>query len=114
MTTKKVFVSMPMAGKSREEIESVQEYTFKSVSASLEKESVELINSYLADTDELPPLECLAESLKLMARADYVVFVDGWENARGCKVERLCAEQYGLEIIDVKSIDLEGGDNDGE
>ena len=108
MATKRVFISMPMAGKSREEIERVQNEYFEAVSEALNEE-VELIPSYLEQA--LSPLETLAESLKLMATADYAAFVDGWENARGCKVERLCAKEYGIEIIDVKSIDLEGGDD---
>ena len=111
MASKKVYISMPMAGKSREEIERVQRETFKTLSASLENESVELIDNYFAH--DLSPLECLAECLKRMAGADYVVFVDGWENARGCKVERLCAEEYGIGIIDIQSVEL-GGDSDGE
>ena len=106
MTNKKVFVSMPMAGKSRDEIKHVQNEIVNTISTALE-EKVELIDTYLVE--ELSnPLICLAESLKRMAAADYVVFVDGWEESRVCKVERLCAEEYGLEIIEVKSIDLEG------
>ena len=108
MASKKVFISMPMAGKNREEIEHIQKETFNAVSASLENDNVELIKNFLSD--DLPPLVCLAENLKLMAMADYVAFADGWEEARGCKIERLCAEQYGIGIIDVKSIDLEGDD----
>ena len=108
MATKKIFVSMPMAGKSREEIERVQDETFNAVAVSLgDDDEAELIRSYIAE-DLAHSLEYLAESLKRMAEADYVAFVDGWETARGCKVERLCAEQYGIGIIDVKSIDLEG------
>lgn len=29
-------------------------------------------------------------------------FVGGWVDARGCKVERLCALEYGVDIIDDK------------
>jgi len=29
-----------------------------------------------------------------------VVFAPGWECARGCKIERMCAESYGLTWID--------------
>ena len=105
MASKKVFISMPMAGKSREEIESLQNETFRAVEEALD-EDVELIKSCIEGKGS--PFEILTESLKLMTSADYAVFADGWENARGCKVERLCAEEYGIKIIDVKSIDLKG------
>lgn len=48
-----------------------------------------------------------------MATADYVVFVEGWQNARGCQIQRLCAKKYGLEIIDVKPI-IKGDINNGD
>lgn len=98
---KKVFISMPMNGKSKKEIQQTQDDVLISVCNKLNEE-IEHVENYLQDNEKLSRLECLAENLKRMATADYVVFVEGWENARGCKIERLCAENYGLEIIDVK------------
>lgn len=45
------------------------------------------------------PLYYLSQSLGKMAECDAVYLCDGWENARGCKVERAAAVAYDLEII---------------
>ena len=31
--------------------------------------------------------------------ADIVVFAEGWENARGCRIEHTIAQDYGMDII---------------
>lgn len=36
----------------------------------------------------------LGRSIQTMADADYVIFVRGWSNARGCKVEFQVCEEY--------------------
>lgn len=46
------------------------------------------------------PLWFLGESLKLLATADIAYFATGWEGARGCKIEHICAEEYGVHIIE--------------
>ncbi|MBQ6664049.1 MAG: hypothetical protein IJM68_00535 [Synergistaceae bacterium] len=101
MAAKKVFISMPMVGKSKEEILQAQHDVLVSVGNELNEE-VEQVDSYL--DQELSPLGCLGESLKKMATADYVAFAAGWENARGCKIERICAEAYGIPCIDMTKI----------
>lgn len=35
-----------------------------------------------------------------MADADLVYFAKGWEDARGCMIERECAVQYGVPILE--------------
>ena len=80
---KKIFISMPMAGKTKEEIEQTQFDVLVAVGTKLNEE-VELVETYL--DGEYSPLGCLAESLKRMDTADYAAFVKGWENARGCKI----------------------------
>lgn len=45
------------------------------------------------------PLYYLSQSLGKMAECDAVYLCDGWENARGCKVERAAAAAYDLELI---------------
>ena len=46
------------------------------------------------------PLCFLAKSLENMSLCDAVYFVKGWENARGCKIERAVAEAYGVTILE--------------
>ncbi len=95
---KKIFVSLPMRGKTREEILTTQgkiaDKTFNYFN-----ESVVLIESFLNENPEITPLECLGESIKRMSRADYVIFGEGYENARGCRIEYDCAREYGKKIL---------------
>ena len=47
----------------------------------------------------------LGESLKMMASADIVFFVNDHKKYRGCRTERLVAEQYGKFCVDI-GVDL--------
>ena len=44
----------------------------------------------------------------MLGRADYIYFVDGYENANGCIAEEFIAMQYGIKII--REIDIITGD----
>lgn len=98
---KKLFISQPMAGKTKDEILAIREKAVKSVKATF-NEDVEVIDSFLEDYDPdkgCAPLKYLAKSLELLADADVVCFTNGWMNARGCRIEHQCATEYGIEII---------------
>ena len=97
---KKLFVSLPMNGKDDVEIRRSMLDRHK-VAELIAGEDLELIPSLLTgkEFDDLSPLEMLSISLNLMAKADYVYFVDGWQNARGCSIEHTCAKEYGLNIL---------------
>ena len=49
-------------------------------------------------TDETPEgdaaLFYLAKSIDAMSKVDAVIFMKGWENARGCKIEHEIAVKY--------------------
>lgn len=36
----------------------------------------------------------------MLADADIAFFANGWDKARGCKIERICAISYGIKIVD--------------
>lgn len=93
---KKVFVSMPMRDKERSEIISGQQKALSCLSEYL-SEPLMLIETFL--DDNASPLVCLGESIKRMSHADYILFAEGWENARGCRIEHECAKEYGLKIF---------------
>lgn len=98
---KKLFISQPMAGKTKDEILAVREKAIESVRATL-NEDVEVIDSFLEDyspEDGCIPLKFLAKSLELLADADVVHFTSGWMNTRGCRIEHQCTIEYGIEII---------------
>lgn len=102
---KKLYISMPMSGMSREEI--VARMAEAKIEAErLVGEPVELIDSVF---DFVPgvshPVKCIGRSIMTMADADCVYFAGEWGKARGCLVEFLVAGSYGIPILNVN---LEG------
>ena len=99
---KNVFISQPMSGISYKEINKVRDEILNQLKEKYPKNEITEINSLFCGNIVKRPLLCLAESLKLMANADIIVFAHGWENARGCKIEHTCAKEYlKAEIIEL-------------
>ena len=44
-------------------------------------------------------MKYLAKSIELLADADIVYFANGWQEARGCKIEHDCVIAYGTAYI---------------
>lgn len=95
---KKLFVSVPMKGRTEKEIKaSIQK--MKKTAEIYEGEELELIDSYIDDNppkDSKEAIWYLGESLKKLAQAD--VFMGIYENYEwnGCSIERETAEKYGI------------------
>lgn len=96
-TMKKLFISQPMRGKTNEEILAERQRAI-TLAEKLLGEKVEVIDSFFQD-NTMTALECLGESIKLLAQADVAFFVSGWESARGCRIERTCANEYDIYLI---------------
>lgn len=95
----KLFISQPMKGKSNEEILREREEAIAKAKEYV-LDDVEVIDSFFENAPhDARPLWYLGESLKLLSTADFAYFAKGWEDARGCKIEHDCAEQYGIKII---------------
>lgn len=96
---KRLFISQPMRDKSNAEILAERNKAIEVASKQLNEE-VEVIDSFFKNSPALTnPLLCLAKSLELLATADIAYFADGWEQARGCRIECLCAEEYNIPVI---------------
>ena len=96
---KKLFISQPMKGKTNEEIRKEREDAILCAKA-MAGDEIEVIDSFFENAPtEATPLWYLGESLKLLSTADVAYFATGWKNARGCKIEHICAQQYGINII---------------
>ncbi len=93
---KKVFVSLPRRDKDRSEIISGQQKALSALNEYL-SEPLMLIETFI--DENASPLECLGESIKRMNSADYVLFAEGWENSRGCRIEHESANEYGKKIF---------------
>ena len=95
---KKLFISLPMAGKSEEEIRNkMAEY--KENAEYLMGEELELIDSFIDNVpDDIKDIRvwCLGKAITMMADADVVYFGRGWRSARGCVVEYEAAYRYKI------------------
>ena len=94
----RVFISQPMRGKTNEEIL----YNMNEVKKALKSvyDDVEIIESYNPDFYcKNVPLACLGNAITQLATADLAYFTKGWQDARGCRIECLCALEYGIKTI---------------
>lgn len=53
------------------------------------------IRTRLDISENKGPIFFLAKSIELLDKADAVVFMPGWQQARGCRIEETCAKEYG-------------------
>ena len=94
----KVMISQPMNGKTNEQIREERE----ELVIRLAEEGLQVIDTIIKedapkDVDEA--IYYLAKSVEFIGQVDIVVFMKGWEKARGCKIEHQVAVEYGKEII---------------
>lgn len=89
----KLMISQPMKGKTNDQIRKEREELVEKLKA----EGHEVIDTVFDDFSEgeNTPVHYLAKSIEFIANADGVVFMPGWENARGCRIEHQVAEEYG-------------------
>ena len=62
-------------------------------------DKVVLIDSYFEHKEHSPKLQSLGESIILMGSADIVCFANGWEEARGCRIEHQVTTEYIIPIM---------------
>lgn len=97
---KKLFISQPMKGKTDEEILAERRKAIRSAERQL-GEAIEVIDSFFQSAPaDAKPLWFLGKSLELLAGADIAYFAKGWQEARGCKIENICAIEYGIAVIE--------------
>ena len=103
---KKLFVSVPMKGRTEEEIKaSIQK--MKKIAEIYEGEELELIDSYIEDNppkDNNQAIWFLGKSLEKLATADVFIGIsDAWD-WNGCHVEQEVAHRYGIKSYRVNPI----------
>ena len=99
---KRVFISQPMRERSAQEI---LDERYEIIRALKEKygEHVEDIN-YFSDFEDVKgvknkPLRYLGASISALSEADVAVFVQGYAEARGCRIEHEAAVVYNVERV---------------
>ena len=68
---KKVFISQPMNGLTDEEIEFIDSF----------------LQDYPGEINKHIPVWYLGKSIQLLSQADMIYLGEGWDKARGCKIE---------------------------
>lgn len=96
---KRIFISQPMNDKTDDEIKLERQ---KIVDACVREygKDTEIIDSFFEGSPhDVKPAWFLGKSIELLSTADAVYFADGWNNARGCRIEHQVAVDYGIKII---------------
>lgn len=97
---KRVFICQPMRGKSDAQIILEREQAIARAKE-LAGDEIEVIDSFFQDHCEgATPLYLLGKSLELLATADVMYCAPGYERARGCRIEKLCALEYKIPILE--------------
>lgn len=89
----KLMISQPMRGKSNEQIREERVNLVKQ----LEEQGHEVVDTVFenAPANEDVAIYMLSQSIRYIGKVDGVVFMPGWENARGCRIEYQVASNYG-------------------
>lgn len=100
---KKLFVSVPMKGRTEEEIKaSIQK--MKKIAEIYEGEELELIDSYIEDNppkDNNQAIWFLGKSLEKLATADVFIGIEDAWDWNGCYVEQEVANRYRIKAYRV-------------
>ena len=94
----RVFISQPMMGLTDERIKSERERAITELQNRF-GQGFDIIDSTIPNHEEMTALECFAESIKFLSKADLAVFIEGWENARGCRLENAISLAYGTQVL---------------
>lgn len=94
----KIMISQPMNGKTNEQIQKER----KDIVLNLIMDGYAVIDSIIRED---APKDCdeaiyyLSKSIEFISKVDYVYFMKGWENARGCRIEHEVAVAYGKKCL---------------
>lgn len=94
----KIMISQPMAGKEYDEVLREREKTARKLEA-MGHTVVDTVLTVEPPDEGNVRLFYLSYSLNLMSQGDGVLFLPGWEKARGCRIEHEAAVGYGLKVF---------------
>lgn len=95
----KAFISQPMRGKNDEDIKKERDM----INVWCKARNYDVIDTIFDFGDE-SPIYYLAKSIEAMSKANIVIFMNGREEARGCRIEYEVAKAYGKEIMILSDI----------
>lgn len=106
-----VMISQPMNGKTNDQIKKEREEVIEKFNSL----HIDVINSIIDETADPetyneyhPALFYMAKTIDFMAQVDAVYFMKGWEEYRGCRIEREICKEYDVKILDESFFDRPG------
>jgi Asp-tRNA(Asn)/Glu-tRNA(Gln) amidotransferase A subunit family amidase len=92
-----LMISQPMKGKTNEQIREERANLIKK----LEEQGNKVVDTVFenAPADEDIAIYMLSQSIRYIGKVDGIVFMKGWEKARGCKIEHEVAVEYGKQVF---------------
>lgn len=103
----KIFISQPMNGLTDEEIAKVREQAIEEIKIKYQfferNKELEIVSTIFKREGEILPknanrLWWLGRAIQILDECDIIYMCKGWENARGCKIERQVAIEYNIGI----------------
>lgn len=108
---KTAMISQPMKGLTDEEIKITRNKAIEK----LKEKGYNIVHTFFTDEwnkEEQEainkPVFYLAKSISKMSSCNAVYFCNGWENARGCKIEHEIAKAYNIDIFYEEEDDVNG------
>ena len=96
MKAKRIYISIPITGHDEKR---VREHADR-VGAALSRAGHRPVNPFDIYHGKNPDYaDYLCEDLRALAGCDSVFLCNGWQFSRGCRIERVFAEEFGKEIM---------------
>lgn len=121
---KTLFISQPMSGLTNEQILDVRQKATDYISSKYPDYEICVLPSYKQQPDEtynaVSAVNLLGNAISLMAGANIIYFVPGWQKSKGCQIENEVArrwlEETGVELIEdgMEKVDIELPEEDIE
>ena len=103
---KRIFISVGMTGREAKDVENdlngvELDMLVERIKSGGSLTDLEFVNNFYCEKPEgSERLYCLGEAIKKLSDCDACYFVKGWQNYRGCIIERYVCKLYNIEIID--------------
>ena len=96
----KVMISQPIAGKNDADVEAIRDELIEK----FKRMHIEVVDSFCTQdaTVEVynPPVYYLGKTIaNWLHSVDAVYFVDGWREARGCRIQHHICKEYGIKCL---------------
>ena len=94
----KVMISQPMARKHDDDIKNER----NKIISKFRDMHIDVVDTFFNDNTtgiDKPDVYLLSKSIQAMVEVDAVYFVDGWREARGCRIEHQICKEYGIKCL---------------